>query len=136
MQLPRIKDEKCVMPEYCVICQDWQSNHNSFTCPRAKCKECKKKGHIRLYCPDLLNRTIKEEPVIKQEENIEEANNEEFEMPCFGGFSKHEVSILNFLNSQEFNEKLKPSGKKKINQKRRLIVEIEKLPPIIRRKLY
>ena len=60
-----IKSEKFSLPEYCVLCQEWQQNHTSYTCPDLICKLCQNKGHVKLVCPKFYQNTIEttEEPL-------------------------------------------------------------------------
>ena len=59
-----VKPEKFSHPEYCIICQDWQKDHTSYSCPHLICKLCKKPGHVKMVCPDLLKTIrIKQEPI-------------------------------------------------------------------------
>ena len=77
-----VKPEKFSHPEYCIICQDWQKDHTSYSCPHLICKLCKKPGHVKMVCPDLLKTIqIKQEPIeitkIKQEKCFDEKTAEE-----------------------------------------------------------
>ena len=53
-----VKSEKFTLPEYYVICQEWQNNHTSYTCPDLICKLCQNKGHVKLQCPKFYQYTI------------------------------------------------------------------------------
>ena len=137
-----VKPEKFSHPEYCIICQDWQKDHTSYSCTNLICKLCKKPGHVKMVCPDLLTIIqVKQEPIeikkIKQEKSFDvktaeenkivkikaesfdnvkikkEPTDEKTGKKLFG-FDKHEEDILDFITSKKFDaDALQPILKSK-----------------------
>ena len=66
-----VKPEK-LSSEYCIICQEWQKGHTSYTCPDLICKLCNKNGHVKMVCPQFLSTLkIKQEPIDVKKIKIE-----------------------------------------------------------------
>ena len=131
-----VKPEKFSHPEYCIICQDWQKHHTSYSCPNLICKLCKKPGHVKMVCPDLLKTIrIKQEPIevtkIKQEKSFDEITVEENKItnkkvnifdnvqikiePAdektgkkLFSFDEHEENVLDFITSKQFDTDFLP----------------------------
>ena len=126
-----VKPEKFSHPEYCIICQDWQKHHTSYSCPNLICKLCKKPGHVKMVCPDFLKTIqVKQEPIeitkIKQEKCFDEKTAEENKIGKITaeifdsfqikkeptdekvgkklfGFDEHEADVLGFITSKQFD---------------------------------
>ena len=128
-----VKPEKFSHPEYCIICQDWQKHHTSYSCPNLICKLCKKPGHVKMVCPDFLKTIqVKQEPIeitkIKQEKGFDVKTAEENKIANkkvtaetfdnikikkeptdekaekkLFGFDEHEKDVLDFITSKQFN---------------------------------
>ena len=49
-----MKHEETMYPNYCIICQEWQKSHQSYSCPYLICKFCNSKGHANIDCPELI----------------------------------------------------------------------------------
>ena len=50
-----VNPDNIMHPDYCIICQEWQTNHSSYSCPDLICKYCNMNGHAKIACPQFLN---------------------------------------------------------------------------------